>query len=55
MFSFQLCEGGTINELVNGLLQRNRRMSEEHIAYVLVELIKVKSKNSQSYVIEGKF
>lgn len=36
-----MCEGGTVVDLVNGLLLQNKRMKEEHIGYILKELIKV--------------
>lgn len=37
----QMCEGGTVVDLVNGLLLQNKKMKEEHIGYILRELIKV--------------
>jgi len=37
----QLCEGGPVTDLVRGLQQENRRMREEHIAYILRETVKV--------------
>ncbi|KAK9687666.1 Myosin head (motor domain) [Popillia japonica] len=39
-FVMELCEGGPIIDLVNGLLERNRRMSEDHIAFILKEVVK---------------
>nr|XP_022914379.1 neither inactivation nor afterpotential protein C [Onthophagus taurus] len=39
-FVMELCEGGPIIDLVNGLLERNRRMSEEQIAFALKETVK---------------
>jgi len=36
-----MCEGGTVVDLVNGLLLQNKKMKEEHIGYLLRELIKV--------------
>ncbi|CAH0556906.1 unnamed protein product [Brassicogethes aeneus] len=36
----EYCEGGAVIDLVNGLIKRNRRMTEEHIAHVLKETIK---------------
>ncbi|XP_017777903.1 PREDICTED: neither inactivation nor afterpotential protein C [Nicrophorus vespilloides] len=39
-FILELCEGGSAIDLVNGLLYKNRRMGEEHIAYILKEIIK---------------
>ncbi|XP_074025631.1 STKc_myosinIII_N_like and MYSc_Myo21 domain-containing protein ninaC isoform X2 [Leptinotarsa decemlineata] len=34
------CEGGPVIDLVNGLLAKNRRMAEEHIAYVIKETVR---------------
>ncbi|XP_023311142.1 neither inactivation nor afterpotential protein C [Anoplophora glabripennis] len=39
-FVLELCEGGPAICLVNGLLAKNRRMAEEHIAYILKEVTK---------------
>ncbi|XP_060518492.1 neither inactivation nor afterpotential protein C [Cylas formicarius] len=39
-FVLEQCEGNTVIDLVQGLLLKNRRMSEEHIAYILKELVK---------------
>lgn len=36
----QLCEG-TIMDLVRGMIATNRRMQEEHIAFILREVVKV--------------
>lgn len=38
-----MCEGGTVVDLVNGILLQNKKMKEEHIGYLLRELIKVRS------------
>lgn len=40
-FVLELCDGGPITDLVRGLQEKNRRMSEEHIAYILKEVVKV--------------
>ncbi|KAJ4441704.1 hypothetical protein ANN_11562 [Periplaneta americana] len=40
-FVMELCEGGPVTDLVRGLQVKNRRMSEEHIAYILKEIVKV--------------
>ncbi|XP_050306702.1 neither inactivation nor afterpotential protein C [Anthonomus grandis grandis] len=39
-FILENCEGNTALDLVTGLLLKNRRMSEEHIGYILKELVK---------------
>ncbi|KAJ8686537.1 hypothetical protein QAD02_022331 [Eretmocerus hayati] len=39
-FVMELCEGGPIIDLVRGLQMTDKRMREEHIAYVLRETIK---------------
>ncbi|XP_039280465.1 neither inactivation nor afterpotential protein C isoform X3 [Nilaparvata lugens] len=39
-FVMQLCEGGSITDLVRGLQKQNKRMTEEHIAYILKETVK---------------
>ncbi|GLG97888.1 Serine/threonine-protein kinase PAK mbt, partial [Gryllus bimaculatus] len=39
-FVMELCEGGPITDLVSSLHRQGRRMSEEHIAYVLKEAAK---------------
>jgi hypothetical protein len=41
MFYLQLCEGGPVTDLVRGLKEANRRMQEEHIAYILKGIVKV--------------
>lgn len=38
---FQLCAGGSVTELVQGLKQRNDRLTEEQIAYIVKETTKV--------------
>ncbi|PSN54627.1 hypothetical protein C0J52_10832 [Blattella germanica] len=43
-FVMELCEGGPITDLVRGLQEKNRRMTEEHIAYILKDIVK----NSQA-------
>lgn len=37
----QLCEGGTVMDLVRGMIASDKRMREEHIAFILREVIKV--------------
>ncbi|KAG5898728.1 hypothetical protein JTB14_020922 [Gonioctena quinquepunctata] len=39
-FVLEPCEGGPVIDLVNGLLAKNRRMAEEHIAYVMKETVR---------------
>ncbi|VVC25287.1 Hypothetical protein CINCED_3A022449 [Cinara cedri] len=39
-FVMEICEGGTVVDLVNGLLLQNKRMKEEHVGYILRELVK---------------
>ncbi|CAH1130298.1 unnamed protein product [Ceutorhynchus assimilis] len=39
-FVLERCEGNTALNLVQGLLLKNRRMTEEHIAYILKEVVK---------------
>ena len=41
MFWLQCCEGGPVTDLVRGLMEANRRMQEDHIAYILKVIIKV--------------
>ncbi|XP_066595242.1 neither inactivation nor afterpotential protein C isoform X2 [Prorops nasuta] len=36
----ELCEGGSVMDLVRGLMASNKKMREEHIAYILKEIIK---------------
>ncbi|KAG5306058.1 NINAC protein, partial [Acromyrmex insinuator] len=40
-FVMELCEGGTIMDLVRGKIASDKRIQEEHIAFVLKEVIKV--------------
>lgn len=47
-FYSQMCEGGTVVDLVNGLLLQNKKMKEEHIGYILRELVKVRTYNNNS-------
>lgn len=37
----QLCEGGTVMDLVRGMIASDKRMREMHIAFILREVIKV--------------
>uniref|UniRef100_A0A1B6LPF4 Neither inactivation nor afterpotential protein C n=1 Tax=Graphocephala atropunctata TaxID=36148 RepID=A0A1B6LPF4_9HEMI len=39
-FVMQLCEGGPVVDLVRGLLKRSKKMTEEHIAFILHETVK---------------
>ncbi|XP_015178394.1 PREDICTED: neither inactivation nor afterpotential protein C isoform X2 [Polistes dominula] len=39
-FVMELCEGGSVMDLVRGLIASNKKMREEHIAYILKEVIK---------------
>lgn len=41
-----MCEGGTVVDMVNGLLLQNKKMKEEHIGYILRELVKVRILNN---------
>jgi myosin-3 len=38
---FQLCTGGSVTDLVQGLKQRNDRLTEEQIAYIIKETAEV--------------
>lgn len=37
----QICEGGSVVDLVQELQDKTRRMAEEHIAFILKEAVKV--------------
>ncbi|KYN33316.1 Neither inactivation nor afterpotential protein C [Trachymyrmex septentrionalis] len=39
-FVMELCEGGTIMDLVRGIIASDKRIQEEHIAFILKEVIK---------------
>ncbi|XP_019699822.1 neither inactivation nor afterpotential protein C isoform X2 [Harpegnathos saltator] len=39
-FVMELCEGGTVIDLARGMIASDRRMREEHIAFILREVIK---------------
>uniref|UniRef100_A0A2S2R2K6 Neither inactivation nor afterpotential protein C n=1 Tax=Sipha flava TaxID=143950 RepID=A0A2S2R2K6_9HEMI len=39
-FVMEMCEGGTVVDLVNSILLQNKKMKEEHIGYILRELIR---------------
>ncbi|XP_054282333.1 neither inactivation nor afterpotential protein C isoform X3 [Macrosteles quadrilineatus] len=39
-FVMQLCEGGPVVDVVRGLLKHGKKMSEEHIAFILHETVK---------------
>ncbi|XP_031771312.1 neither inactivation nor afterpotential protein C [Apis florea] len=38
-FVMELCDGGTVMDLVHGLLAMNKKMREEHIGFILREVI----------------
>ncbi|XP_043799289.1 neither inactivation nor afterpotential protein C isoform X4 [Apis laboriosa] len=38
-FVMELCDGGTVMDLVQGLLTMNKKMREEHISFILKEVI----------------
>lgn len=38
---FQLCEGGPVIDLCRGLAMQGKKMREEHIGFILREVIKV--------------
>ena len=38
---FQLCEGGPVIDLCKGLIRQGKKMREEHIGFILREVIKV--------------
>ncbi|XP_076302995.1 LOW QUALITY PROTEIN: neither inactivation nor afterpotential protein C-like, partial [Lasioglossum baleicum] len=38
-FVMELCEGGTVMDLVHGLLAMNKKLREEHIGFILKEVI----------------
>ncbi len=40
-FVMELCSNGPVTDLVRGLLEQNKKMSEDHIAYILKCAIKV--------------
>lgn len=37
----QLCEGGTVTDMARGIIASDKKMQEEHIAFILREVIKV--------------
>ncbi|XP_011875420.1 PREDICTED: neither inactivation nor afterpotential protein C isoform X2 [Vollenhovia emeryi] len=39
-FVMELCEGGTVMDLVRGIIASDKRIREEHIAFILREVIK---------------
>ncbi|RLU25647.1 hypothetical protein DMN91_001804 [Ooceraea biroi] len=39
-FVMELCEGGTVMDFVRGIIASDKRMQEEHIAFILREVIK---------------
>ncbi|XP_025074650.1 neither inactivation nor afterpotential protein C [Pogonomyrmex barbatus] len=39
-FVMELCEGGTVMDFVRGMIASNKRIQEEHIAFILREVIK---------------
>jgi myosin-3 len=38
---FQLCTGGSVTDLVQGLKRRNERLTEDQIAYIIRETVEV--------------
>jgi len=38
---FQLCTGGSVTDLVQGLKRRNERLTEDQIAYIIREAVEV--------------
>jgi hypothetical protein len=38
---FQLCTGGSVTDLVQGLKHRNERLTEDQIAYIIRETVEV--------------
>lgn len=50
-----MCEGGTVVDLVNGLLLQNKKMKEEHIGYLLKELVKVCILSSLNLLMYKKY
>ncbi|CAH1732570.1 unnamed protein product [Aphis gossypii] len=50
-FVMEMCEGGTVLDLVNGLLLQNKKMKEEHIGYILRELVKALCFLHENHVI----
>ncbi|XP_049948905.1 neither inactivation nor afterpotential protein C isoform X1 [Schistocerca serialis cubense] len=42
-FVMELCDGGPVTDLVQGLHKQNRKMNEDHIAYILKESVKALS------------
>ncbi|XP_014249774.1 neither inactivation nor afterpotential protein C isoform X2 [Cimex lectularius] len=47
----QLCEGGPVTDLVRALLRNNRKMLEEHIAFILREVLKALMMLHENHVI----
>ncbi|XP_065213271.1 neither inactivation nor afterpotential protein C [Planococcus citri] len=50
-FALQLCEGGSIIDLVRGLYAQNRHLSEEQIAFVLRESVKAICHLHENHVV----
>ncbi|CAH0394342.1 unnamed protein product [Bemisia tabaci] len=50
-FVMQLCEGGTVVDLSKGLLMQGKRMSEEHISFILKETLKALCYLQENHVI----
>lgn len=40
-FAMELCQFGPVTDLVRGLQEQNKKMSEDHVAYILKCAIKV--------------
>ncbi|KAK9870541.1 hypothetical protein WA026_008103 [Henosepilachna vigintioctopunctata] len=51
MIVTEYCEGGPILKIVNDLLEKNRRMKEEHIAHILKEVVKASSYLHEKHII----
>lgn len=49
----QLCEGGSVMDMVRGMVMSDKRMKEEHIAFILREVVKVSQTISLSKVKKG--
>ncbi|XP_068083360.1 neither inactivation nor afterpotential protein C [Anabrus simplex] len=50
-FVMELCEGGPITDMVRALSVQGRKMSEEHIAYILKEVVKALVHLHQNHVM----
>lgn len=41
LFFFKLCQGGSVTDLVHGLKNQNKQLTEDQIAYILHETLQV--------------